>query len=526
MDSVRPSILVLADQEPQWFSSAAAIAEILYLEGINDLEIGSVTEISAEILDKRSLVVLGPCDLEETSAELLLNHVEKGDGLISILPGEALTKSLGLVSPLKGIFNGRLKTKSEAWTDASLPIKGWAQFYKPSEGKNIESVAMLLSDSDEETGHSAIFQLTHGKGRIVVIAYDFAASIYLQRQGNPALAASRSTGFARMRPSDLFYEWQDARTAELPIADLQCHLFRELVHGAWPCETVLPWVWYFPKGAGTVLLFTSDDDWSTVEEFGELISALEENEASATFYLVEVDSTLERESLDKLAEKGFDFSIHPDLPPPTGATWRRRLGAHIAQFRDRYHRSPSSSVRNHCIAWAGYLGGARIEAELGFDIDSNYLSVPENGRCYMAGAGLMMPFVDLNGEVLPIFQLPAQFTEETVLKHPAFSWSLNLEPADGVSYLSRLLLENRDRNHSLLCVNSHPVSFASYSENLWRPLLEFAKKEGIPVLNVEQYSMFWKERRKLRLRPIRREDLADYQAPDQGQFQIMFPQGN
>ncbi len=59
----------------------------------------------------------------------------------------------------------------------------------------------------------------------------------------------------------------------------------------------------------------------------------------------------------------------------------------------------------------------------------------------MTASGLMMPFVEPNGNVLPIFQLPAQFTDETVLKHPDFSWSLNLSPEEGVNYLSRLLLE-------------------------------------------------------------------------------------
>ena len=519
----RPCILVLADQTPSWFSSPGAIAELLYLEGINDVEVQGLDRISPSLLEQRSLVILGPCDLGPAHAAMLLEHVAGGGGLISLLPGEALTRTLGLGSPLKGILNGRIRIESAGYPEVSLPIKGWSQFYDLSGAGQAEQIAPLLAEDDQETGYPAVLQLSHGKGKIVVFAYDLAASVYLLRQGNPAMAAGRSTGFARMRPSDLFYQWQDSRTAELPVADLQCHFFRELVHRAWPEETVLPWVWYFPNGAGTVLLFTSDDDWSTVAEFDQLLTALEKNNASATFYLVQVDSTMERCSLEALVAKGFDFSIHPDLPPPTGADWEHRLSAHIAQFEERYQRRPSSSVRNHCIAWAGYLKGVKIQSRLGFDVDANYFTLAENGRCYMTGSGLMMPFVDLDGEVLPIFQLPTQFSEEAVLAHPDFTWSLNLTPDEGVRYISRLMLENRDRNQSMLCINSHPVSFANYSASLWEPILEFAKAEGIPVLNVDQYQAFWKARREIRLKPVRRGDVDGYQSANEGQFKIMFP---
>ena len=207
-----------------------------------------------------------------------------------------------------------------------------------------------------------------------------------------------------------------------------------------------------------------------------------------------------------LIRKGFDFYIHPVLEPPTYPLWEARLTAHVRQFEEVYGRPPSPSVRNHAIMWAGYVTGPRIEARQGFTFDTNTFSLLPQGRYYMAGGGVPMPFSDLSGETLPVFQLPTQFSDETTLGNHA--WSLGLTPEEGASLVTDLMRRNAAGTHSMLCVNAHPVSFATYSAPLWTPVMAFAKQHGIPVCDVDRFSRFWHARREVRLRPVPKGEVS------------------
>jgi hypothetical protein len=209
---------------------------------------------------------------------------------------------------------------------------------------------------------------------------------------------------------------------------------------------------------------------------------------------------MERSWMERLIERGFDFSIHPVLEPPTYPLWESRLSAHIRQFESTYGRRPGSSIRNHAIMWAGYVTGARIQARHGFTFDANYFSLLPQGRYYMTGSGVPMRLAAPSGEVLPIFQLPTQFSDETTLGNA--EWSLGLSPDAGAEVVTGLMRANASGYHSMLCVNAHPVSFATYSAPLWTPVMAFAREKGIPVCSVDRFGGFWQARREVRLRPI------------------------
>ncbi|MBI2193687.1 MAG: hypothetical protein HYU36_17055 [Planctomycetes bacterium] len=513
-ETARTSILVLAEASDRWFSSPEAVAEILYLEGINDVETARLDALSPALIAGRSLVVVGPADPSPDAVGMLLEHARGGGGLIAFAPGEAFAKQLGLLPRLKGILNARLPAPIDGFPEATLPIRGWSQLYESGKPAEAREVAPLLSSAGTPAGGPAALEIPIGSGRVLVLAYDPISCIYLIRQGNPLLAGCRSSGFSRMRPSDLFDNWGDSGDMGLPVADLHAHFLRELVHQAWPKETVMPWWWYFPGNVDTALLLTSDDDWSSREHFETLIGACEECGARLTFYIVREQqpsgpsSVMDRAWLEELEQRGFDFSIHPDLPPPTRPLWEKRLADHVRQFEAAYGRRPSSSVRNHCITWSGYLEGAQIESRIGFAVDANTFSLLPSGRYYMNGAGLPLRFAGLRGDVLPIEQLPTQFSDETTLGGQGFKWSLNLAPEAGVALVTRLMRENASFHHSLMCVNSHPVSFATYSAPLWRPVLEFAREESIPVWHVDHFHRFWQARRQVRLTPVPRGQAA------------------
>ncbi|MBM3264986.1 MAG: hypothetical protein FJY97_16390 [candidate division Zixibacteria bacterium] len=503
------SILVLAERSDQWFASPEAYAELLRLEGINDVDTAYVEDLTPTLLEGRSVVWLGPSDPSPDAVKALIDHVYSGGGLICCMPGEAMAKALGLEPQLKGQMDGRLPVALDGFPDTGLPIKGWSAFYRVGRDAGCTDVMSLQDRRGDATGFPAVVELSEGDGAIAVLAYDPVSVVYLLRQGNPLLAGCRSSGFARMRPSDLFDGWQDERDFSWPVADLHGHFARELIHRVWPAGSTLPWLWYFPDGADSLLVFTSDDDWSTRPQFERLIDACETFDARLTFYLVQEKSVMDRMWMEELAGRGFDFSIHPDLPPPTLSLWDGRLGAHVRQFCDTYGRPPGSSVRNHCITWAGYLEGARIEARHGFTFDTNCFSLLPQGKYYLNGAGLPMRFVDTSGTVLPVFQLPTQFSDETTLGGQGFPFSLNLTPEQGIDLITGLIGRNTGPVASMMCINAHPVSFATYSAPLWEPVLSFARDSGVPVWDVGRFARFWEARRLVRLRPVKEGEMPE-----------------
>lgn len=505
-----PSILVLADRSDRWFSSPAAYAELLYLEGINDVETAFLDALTPTLLDGRSLILLGACDPTPEAVQILIEFAYNGGALICCSPGEAMARRLGLNPLNEGAMHGRLPLAVEGYPEAGLPIKGWIQHYSAAENPDHTDTIGLLDNEGNRTGHPALMELAEGDGVILVLAYDPAQCVYLQRQGNPMLGGVRSSGFDRMRQSDLHEGWQDEKTSEWPVADLHCHFLRSLIHRIWPQDTVLPWLWYFPQRANTMMIFTSDDDWSTHDHFEQLIGACETYEAGLTFYLVQKDSIMDRAWLEELSQRGFDFSVHPDLPPPSLPKWDRILTDHIRQFEDTYGRRPSPSVRNHCITWAGYIEGARIEARHGFTFDTNCFSLLPQGRCYMNGAGMPMPFAEPTGEILPIYQLPTQFSDETTLGGQGFPWSLNLTPDEGFNLITGMMRRNAGQTAGMMCVNAHPVSFATYSAPLWTTVLQYAQEEGIPIWDVDRFSRFWHARRSVRLTPVPKGTTPNY----------------
>lgn len=513
------SILILSESTDRPFSSARAIAEILHLEGVNDTHAVRLEDLSDAQVGTRSLVILGPCDPSATDVDALLDFVESGGGLIALAPGEAFSERLGLKSHLTGCLHPRIGVHIDGFPESGLPVKGWTQFLDLAEGTDGEELAELRDPAGRPAGHPAIVRIGRGEGTVIVTAFDLAASAAMLRFGNPLLSGARTNGIYRMRPTDLFEGWQQEVDQSYPVADLSCHLLRELCHRAWPAGEVLPWLWYFPRDADTVLLLTSDDDGSKREQFECLVDACESHEARLTFYLVQEGSTMDREWLEALADRGFDFSIHPDLRPPIHAAWEKRLAAHIGQFQEAYGRSPASSVRNHAITWSGYVAGARIEAAHGFEFDANYFSLLPTARYYMAGAGLPLRFVDPQGQVLPIFQVPTQFSDETTLAGLDLDWSLNLTPDQAIELVTGLMADNATRHHSLMCVNAHPVSFATYSAALWKPVMAYGRTNGIPVIDLGRFGAFWKARREVRLSPVPegRSDVRLHSRPPAGE---------
>ena len=95
----------------------------------------------------------------------------------------------------------------------------------------------------------------------------------------------------------------------------------------------------------------------------------------------------------------------------------------MAAFRARYPDLPAQrSSRIHCIAWRGWTTVPQAEAAAGIRIDFNYYNWPPEwiaGRqVYMAGTGFPMPYAELNGDVVDVYQAPTQLVNQDGVPHP------------------------------------------------------------------------------------------------------------
>ena len=122
-----------------------------------------------------------------------------------------------------------------------------------------------------------------------------------------------------------------------------------------------------------------------------------------------------------------------------------------------------------------------------------------------------MPFVAPAGEVLPVYLLPAPFSDETTLSARGLAnyvYSLHLPLDAAVKLVTGMVADNTRSHQSMMCINSHPVSFATYSGPLWTQVMADAKSRGIPMWGVDRFDRFWQARRRTRLRPVPRDGAA------------------
>jgi hypothetical protein len=469
---------------------------LLAMEGLG-VERIPLGEINAGTLPDR-IVLASDLPLTPPEVEALRARAEAGARLIFLAPPPYVAEAFGFAPTYRADVDGFLRLRRADFPDDPLQFHALLRHLMPPPAA--EMLAEVCDDTPDHapTGVPAVVRLPVGAGEAIFFLYDLPRSIALTRQGDPRRAGLHGNRVAPgWRAADMFAGFLAPECAALPQADLQCHLLRDLLCAPLrPDEPGLPFLWYFPDDAPTVLLLSSDDDWSTPEQFAALNDCLRRHRAQITYYLVE-DTCVTPEQARAWSAEGATFSVHPNHREPLPRTWCGTIEAHRQAFYARFGAEPGPSVRNHAIPWVGYVEGARMNQTSGFRWDSNFFTCPPETRYYMTGSGLPMPFVDVTGEVIPVWQMPAQFSDETTLAAGGFPFSLNYTEAEGIEAVCSLLRANADGLHSLLCINTHPVSFATYSGVMWDAVLAEAARWNIPRLSLEGFATFWERRAKI-----------------------------
>jgi hypothetical protein len=558
---VTTAILLLASQERRWLNAGPYAAELLRLEGLNSVRVVEPGEVTEDDLRAAERVLVAAEPLRPETAARLLAYVEAGGHLTAFLPDPEFAKLFGFEVTFRSLLGGLLRIERPGFTEEPLQFHGPLRLLGVPEGAEV--VAWVVDQrptTNDQRPIPAILRVHRGAGTATFFLYDLPLSVLLTRQGDPMRVHLHAGGaWHGHRAADLFVDHLDLERAHLPQADIQCHLLRELltddqrpttndqrpegraasspphggrlgaadkvaptdpspalVVGRWSLveSAPLPFLWFFPDLAPSVLLLTSDDDWSTREQFEALRQAAREHGAGITFYLVPGPPDARRESIvtpeykAELEAEGHTFSLHPVHQPPYDLTWRETVARQQAWYRERFGEEPGPSVRNHCVTWSGYVQAARWMQEAGFRYDTNQFSVPPGTREYQCGGALPARVADLDGEVLAIYEAPAQFSDETTLAAGGMAFSLNLSEDEGVALIAARLRENAEAHHSMLCVNAHPVSFATYSGPMWRRVFAEANRLGVPILALERFMAFWEARAAIEVSAAERTEIG------------------
>lgn len=488
------------------------LAEIVRGEGFVDLAEADLAIIDEATLARHDLVLLPRLTPTQAQVALFANYVAQGGRLIAFLPANNLVAQLGLKPTFQGADAGYLHLNStepmlQGLCPEPIQVIGPASAWGPTEDGNVTTLAQLYPGREKAvvTGLPALIWSRVGQGQAILVAYDLPHTVARLRQGNPAHADLCFAGLDGIyRPSELFVGQLDPDQAHLPQADLHTALLARLIEHLAP----RPRLWYYPAAEQrSVMIMTSDDDWSKRDQFEQLLAGLRRRQAHCTFYVVP-GSQLTPALMDAWEEDGHTFSVHPALESDFGGLARDEpqrltvpamIAQNVARHQLEYGRIPQT-IRHHAIRWLGYIEAARLLAEQGLKMDLNYLNVYPFTLGYLTGSGRPLRFVDLDGTIIPYFQQPTLWTEETLI-HPKFVFSLKWTVEAALRETTQIIRRAARDFYTPFTLNSHPVSFATYSSPLVEGVWDAALAEGLPIISADEWLAWTEARDGLRLAP-------------------------
>ncbi|MSP14791.1 MAG: hypothetical protein EXR62_17755 [Chloroflexi bacterium] len=500
------------------------VAEMLRAEGLHGFKTTELADLAAPLLAEHSVVILTRSQVTEKTRDLFGNYVAAGGQLILLMP-ESIWEPLTGMAPLPaGMLDGYLKLLVTREVSQGFPAESF-QFHGPARywsGAGAQPLALLYRDAVSPTSYPAIAYHTCGQGRVITFAFDPAESVATTRQGNPRCAGTKwDDTNNNPRPGDLFGAgWIDVAKEYIPQADALQALLARLVERLSPVP--LPRLWYLPGMARTLLLLTGDGEGTAPADFRAEISAVERYGGHISFYDLVEKSQLDPAEVAGWRGRGHGFGLHPWAGPyPTTQLMRQELPRQEALFRQKFGH-PTRTYRCHWLQWCGYVEQARLLAQVGIRMDTNFTSSrPSHGQ-YLTGSGRAMRFVSESGEILPVWQQPTQLEDDIMLRTPGHSSNIvagqqsaapvvddpflrvprdginphthNMTAGEAVSFTAHMLTTSMERYYTPITLNVHPPFYTRFSGPWLDGTLAFARQQEIPIWCAEEWLDFTEAR--------------------------------
>ena len=460
------------------------LREILTVEGFSDVQYCPVEQVTAARLKTHAVVFVVRMAISVELRQRCLEYVTAGGNLVVFHPDDAFARSLGITTTRRTMMHGAVNITTPPHASESIPL------HIPAALWDVGDAEVVATMHHGTVTAAAILKRRIGAGIVLAYAFELAQTVARTRHGDPALAGMSTGGLdGVMRPSELFVHQLDPKRSKVPFADLLTAHFALEIEALAP----QPRIWYYPcAGQTSTMIMTSDDDWSSPADFRVMIDALDQYDAHCTFFLVP-QSHITPGALTAWQEKGHSFSLHPahsrdadmglltDLP---ATDYAQMLGSAFERH-NRIYRSPALTVRNHAVRWLGYVEAARLLASHGVRMDFNYLPVAPYFWS-LCGSGRPMRFVDADGVVLDIYQQPTNWTEECLI-HPEYVFSFKWNIALAIAVTDEYIDAAATHYYSPVTVNSHPVSFASYSRPLIEAHWKAAERNHMPIISAQEW---------------------------------------
>ena len=425
-------------------------AEILRNEGFNEFAITDISAVTLPVLNNYDVVLLTQLARALTPDEIALftGWITSGGNLVAMRPDKQLAGLLGLsdaggVLPASGTLNAYLlvNTATAPGTgivNQTIQYHGLADLYTLN---GATAVATLYSSATIATPNPAVTVRDVGTGQAAAFTYDLARSVVYTRQGNPAWAGTNRNTIGPAEPriisDDLYFgnapldpqpDYVDFNKITIPQADEQQRLLANLIQFMNRDKKPLPHFWYFPRGEKAVVIMTGDDHgggtgtngrfnhYKDISSLGCSVDNWECIRGSSYMFNTGAMTDLVAAGFDA---DGFEIGLHVntgcvDWTPSSLASYYQ------SQLNTWYTSYPSLpdqlSERTHCVNWTDWVTQAKVQANHGIRMDTNYYYYPPNfvqeRPGMFTGSGMPMRFADLDGTMVDVYQAVTQMTDE------------------------------------------------------------------------------------------------------------------
>jgi hypothetical protein len=200
-------------------------------------------------------------------------------------------------------------------------------------------------------------------------------------------------------------------------------------------------------------------------------------------------------------ERGHEFGLHPYVEAGLHEGWRR----YWQEFTGVGYGPVSPTVRTHRVLWQGWVEAARAQASYGIRLNLDYYHLGPVFRTkagewrygFFTGSGLPIKLVDEQGQILNIYQLATQLTDEHLLVMPWVKGQVPGLDAEQAIEVSRLLLRHSlDGAYGAICGQFHIDPFdmgghtASQEVRWLEGTLDYAAEQGVPIWCAAQWLRF------------------------------------
>ncbi len=514
------------------------LAEILRAEGLNTFDVVTLSALTATDLTEHAVTVLAETALTAPQATLLTTYVSGGGRLLAMKPDAQIKGLFSLGTAAGAVNNGYVRINSGSildgfaagigFPDEALQIHGATDTYPITNPSLATAVATLYSNGNTATSFPAVVLSNAGSGKAAAFLYDLGRNVAYTRQGNPANADQNIDGnfwnaptntFPIINVPDLFQTvgttatlWLDRERMSIPQADVQQRLFARLVRYLASAQVPLPQFWYFPKGARSQVVLTSNNANGTTQGLLDLTQMAEKYGGTATIFMAYFSGNLPPVTATQLVSRGHEIGILPigyldDLVTvgldisnlDEGFTKLRQWYSDPASYQSI---TPTVAVRSYDFSWKGWSGGAELAAANGLKMDLNYANVgrwlrkPDGSwpHGYLTGSGLPMRFVKTDGTIVPVFQQLTQLVDIQLLSIINEFGYEGLEVNAAVALCKQAIDASIAKDYGVVTIDLQNVYFYKEVQSWLDQCLAYANSNSVPILNAGRWAAFTEAR--------------------------------